>query len=54
MRAELMNILKLKELRILLDEDAILTILEIELQNTSLSVSHTDRIKFKETSNMIK
>jgi len=54
MSAELKNILKLRELRISWDEDVILTILEIELQNTSLSVSHTDRIKFKETSNMIK
>jgi len=46
MTAELMNILKLRKLRILYDKDAILMILEIKLQNTLLDVSHTERTKF--------
>jgi len=49
-----MNILKLRELRILYDEDAISMILEIELQSTSLSVSHAERIRFREINNTMK
>jgi len=49
-----MNILKLRELRILYDENVILTILEIKLQNTSLSVSHVKETKFREISDIMK
>jgi len=49
-----MNILKLKELRISYNKDAILMILEIKLQDTSLSLSHVEEIKFKEINNMMK
>jgi hypothetical protein len=43
MTTELMNILKLKELRILYKEDTTLTILEIELQNILLSVIYAEK-----------
>jgi len=49
-----MNILKLRELRILYDEDATLMILEIELQNTLLSVNYAEETRFKEIKNLMK
>jgi len=49
-----MNILKLKELRISYNEDAILTILEIKLQSTSLSVNHAEETRFREIKDMMK
>jgi len=49
-----MNILKLRELRILYDEDAVLVILEIKLQSILLDVSHAERIRFKKINNMMK
>jgi len=49
-----MNILKLKELKISYDEDTTLTILEIKLQNTLLSASHVEEIRFKEINDMMK
>jgi len=51
---ELVNILKLKELRILYKEDAMSAILEIKLWNILLDVIHAEEIKFKEINNMIK
>jgi len=51
---KLMNILKLKELRISYNKDATLMILEIELQSTSLSMSCAERTKFREINNMMK
>jgi len=49
-----MNILKLKELRILYDEDTILMILEIKLWSTSLSVSHAEKTRFREINDKMK
>jgi len=54
MTAELTNILKSRELRILYDEDAISVILEIELQSTLLSVNHVKEIRFREINDMMK
>jgi len=54
MTAELMNILKSRELRISYNEGAISAILEIESQNTSLDVNHVERTKFREINNMMK
>jgi len=49
-----MNIFKSKELRILYNKDATLMILKIELQNTSLSMSHVERTRSEEINNMMK
>jgi len=49
-----MNILKLKEQKILYDEDATLMILKIKLQSTLLSVSHVKRTRFREINNTMK
>ena len=49
-----MNILKLRELRISYNKDATLTILEIELWSTSLSVSYAEKIRFREISDIMK
>ncbi len=49
-----MNILKLRELRILYNKDATLMILEIKLQSTSLSVSHAEEIRFREINDIMK
>jgi len=54
MTAELMNILKSRELRISYNEDAISVILETELQSTLLNVSHAEKIRFREIKNIIK
>jgi len=54
MTAELMNILKSRELRISYDEDAISVILEIESQSTSLDVNHVEKTRFREINNMMK
>jgi len=54
MIAELMNILKLKELRILYNEDTTSAILKIKLKSTSLSVSHAERIRFREIKDIMK
>jgi len=51
---ELMNILKLREQRILYDEDAILVILKIKLQSTLLSVNYAEKTKFRKINNMMK
>jgi len=49
-----MNIMKLKELSISYNEDAISVILKIKLQDTLLDMNYAERIKFKERSDMIK
>jgi len=49
-----MNILKLRELKILYDEDIISVILKIKLWSTLLSVIFAERIKFRETNNTMK
>jgi len=49
-----MNILKLKELRISYNKDAISAILKIKLQSTLLSVSNAEEIRFREINNMMK
>jgi len=49
-----MNILRLRELRILYNEDAVLTILKIKLWSTLLNVSHAEEIRFRETNSMMK
>jgi len=49
-----MNILKSRELRILYDKDAILMILEIESQSTSLSVNYAEETRFREIKDMMK
>jgi len=49
-----MNILKLRELRILYDKDIILMILEIELQNTLLDVNHAEETRFREINDIMK
>jgi len=54
MTTELMKILKSRELKISYDESAILVILEIKLQSTSLSVSYAERIRFKEINNIMR
>jgi len=54
MTVRLINILKLRELRISYDEDAILTILEIELQSTSLSVNHVEETRFRKIKDMMR
>jgi len=54
MTVELMNILKLRELRISYNKDAILTILEIKLQSTSLNVNHVKETRFREIKDMMK
>jgi len=54
MTIELMNILKLKELRISYNKDATSVILEIKLWRTLLSVNYVKRIKFRKISNMMK
>jgi len=54
MTVRLVNILKLRELRISYDEGAISAILEIESQNTLLDVNHVERTRFREINNMMK
>jgi len=54
MTAKLMNILKLRELRILYDEDATSMILEIELQSTSLSVNYVEETRFRKIKNIMR
>jgi len=49
-----MNILKLKELRISYNENTTLMILEIESQNTSLSVNHVKKTRFREINDTMK
>ncbi len=49
-----MNILKLRELRISYDEDAILMILKIELWSTLLSVNHVEETRFREIKDMMR
>jgi len=51
---KLMNILKLRKLRISYNKDAILMILEIKLWSTSLSVNHVEETRFKKINDMIK
>jgi len=53
MTVELINILKLEELRILCDKDTILMILKTELQSTSLNMNHAERTEFRKINNMI-
>jgi len=52
--AELMNILKLRKLRILYNKDTTSTILEIKLWNTWLSVSYAEKTRFREINNIMK
>ena len=54
MTVRLINILKLKELRILYNEDATSVILKIKLWSTSLSVNHVKKIRFREINDMMK
>jgi len=54
MTAELINILKLRKLRISYNEKIVSAILETKLWNTLLSVSHAERTRFKEINNMMK
>jgi len=54
MTVRLMNILKLRELRISYDKDVMLIILEIKLQSTSLSANHAEEIRFRKISDIMK
>jgi len=54
MTAELVNILKSRELRISYDKDAISVILEIKSQSTLLDANHAEKTKFKKINNMMK
>jgi len=49
-----MNILKSRELRISYNKNAILTILKIKLQSTSLNVNYAEETRFREIKNIIK
>jgi len=54
MTVKLVNILKLRELRISYDEDATSAILEIKLQSTLLNVNHAEETRFRKIKNIMK